>query len=150
MTTYADLGPIDYFALADSSSLRAVGWLGPEAEFPRGQVPQVFFGKLCALLAEPWEPVASAGFHQCELCQFAGGPRSMQFDGMTIQVGASNLFVPGEGCIYVAPSLVAHYIDAHRYRPPEEFVQAVLRCPPTRSMEFKRLLLASGGRSLLA
>lgn len=150
MTTYSDLGPIGYFPFKDSSALRAVGWLGAEAEFSRGQVPHDFFAKLVALLVDPWEPVTAFGIHRCELCQFTGGPGAVQFAGTTIRLGASNLFVPGAGCIYVAPSLVVHYIDAHGYRPPEEFVQAVLRCPPTRSMEFKRLLLANGGRSLMA
>jgi hypothetical protein len=45
---------------------------------------------------------------------------------------------------------MAHYVDAHHYLPPKEFVQAVLRCPPTDTMEYTRLLLANGGRTLLA
>lgn len=29
------------------------------------------------------------------------------------------------GVVYSAPSLVLHYLERHRYRPPEEFVRAV-------------------------
>jgi hypothetical protein len=40
-------------------------------------------------------------------------------------------------------------MNAHQYRPPEAFCQAVLRCPDTRSMEYKRLFLANGGREMV-
>jgi hypothetical protein len=52
------------------------------------------------------------------------------------KLGVVNLFVPGRACVYVAPSLIAHYIQAHRYSPPKEFVEAVLRCPETHSEEY--------------
>ncbi len=150
MAVFEDLGPIDYFPVADASALRAIGWLGRGREFPRGEVSREFFEKLCALLIDPWQPMASAGISPCDLCQFSGGPGRLRVGEVTVALGSANLFVPGRGFIYVAPSLVAHYIDAHGYRPPEEFIEAVLSCPPMRSMDFKRLLLANGGRSLLA
>jgi hypothetical protein len=51
-------------------------------------------------------------------------------------VGALNLFVPGDGFLYAAPSLIAHYILSHNYAPPAEFCDAVLRCPPMSSPEY--------------
>jgi hypothetical protein len=150
MAVFPDLGPINYFPVSDARSLRAVGWLGRGQEFRLGEVSREFFTQLCRLLVSPWEPFATRGFHACSLCQFTDGPRQLQFAGMTVTMGCSNLFVPSDGCIYVAPSLIAHYVDAHHYSPPEEFVRHVLRCPETRTMEYKRLLLANGGRALLA
>ena len=50
-------------------------------------------------------------------------------DGLVVRFGANNLFVPGEGLIYVAPSMIAHYIDAHAYDPPAVFWEAVMKCP---------------------
>lgn len=47
-----------------------------------------------------------------------------------IDVGCSNLFIPGSTQIYIAPSMVLHYISRHRYRPPNVFCDALLRCPP--------------------
>ncbi len=40
--------------------------------------------------------------------------------------------------VYVAPELIVHYIEAHGYRPPDEFIQAVLRCPPQDSPAFHK------------
>ena len=31
-----------------------------------------------------------------------------------------------ERTVYAAPTLIVHYVEAHRYRPPEEFIAAVL------------------------
>jgi hypothetical protein len=42
-------------------------------------------------------------------------------------MGNGEIRVPGlSGVVYVAPVLVAHYVEAHNYRPPDEFIQAVL------------------------
>ncbi|RZI58236.1 MAG: hypothetical protein EOP37_16735 [Rubrivivax sp.] len=136
MTTLKDLDRCTYFPV-DCEALLAVGWLGVDADYPLGEVHADFFEKLKALCAEPWQPVAAAGFHQCELCQFEG-PRF-----------SSNLFVPFGGCIYVAPIGIVHYIAAHRYLPPKVFIDGVLACPPMRSMQYHKALLVNGGRSLL-
>ncbi|WP_242393232.1 DUF7919 family protein [Anaeromyxobacter oryzisoli] len=150
MIAFADLGPIEYFLVGDPSALRAVGWLARGQPFRTGAVGREFFDKLCVLLVSPFQPIATAGVARCDLCQFSGGPDVIHDGDVVVQMGASNLFVPGSGVLYVAPSLIAHYIDAHDYRPPDEFVEAVLRCPQTHSMEYKRLLLANGGSGLVA
>ena len=54
------------------------------------------------------------------------------------------MFVPADGVLYAAPSLVAHSVDAHDYQPPAEFVRAVEACPPMRSMAYLRQLRACG------
>ncbi|HJK89168.1 MAG TPA: hypothetical protein RMH85_01925 [Polyangiaceae bacterium LLY-WYZ-15_(1-7)] len=64
--------------------------------------------------------------------------------GADVPLGAALLFVP-DG----SPLLVAHSIDAHAYRPPDVFLEALRACPPTRSIAYRRALLASGGRTLL-
>jgi hypothetical protein len=52
--------------------------------------------------------------------------------------------VPGDGAIYCCPELITHYINAHEYAPPAAFAAAVIACPDTRSMEYKRLLVKLG------
>ena len=64
-----------------------------------------------------------------------------------IVVGALNLFVPGDGFLYAAPSMIAHYILAHQYAPPQEFRDAVLRCPPMRSPEYFAAIIQHGPES---
>jgi hypothetical protein len=41
------------------------------------------------------------------------------------------------------PSLAAHYILAHGYAPPQEFCDAVLRCPPMRSPAYFQAIVAN-------
>jgi len=35
--------------------------------------------------------------------------------------------VDGHGVNYAAPTLIVHYIENHKYRPPDEFIEAVIR-----------------------
>ena len=68
----------------------------------------------------------------------------MERDDLVIYFGAANLFIPGEGFIYVAPSMIAHYVAAHHYEPPVEFWDAVMNCPEMRSDAYMQALLANG------
>jgi hypothetical protein len=136
MTSIADLDRCLCLPF-DCEALIAVGWLGDGCEFARGPVSLEFYRKLHSLCAEPWQPVVAAGRHCCELCQF--DPPSF----------SNNVFVPFRGQIFVAPVGIVHYVAAHHYLPPQVFVEAVLACPPTRSMEYKQALLANGGRCLV-
>ncbi|AMV29564.1 hypothetical protein VT84_34535 [Gemmata sp. SH-PL17] len=63
-------------------------------------------------------------------------------------MGVSNLWLPGDGFLFVAPSLILHYMDAHEYSPPDEFQEAVRACPPMRSMAYLKALLKNGPKEL--
>jgi hypothetical protein len=136
MATLRDLERCTYLPL-DCDMLLAVGWLGKDADFEKGTVAQDFYQKLKKLCANPWQPVATAGVHECELCQFDPPHFS------------ANVFVPYKGKIYAAPVGIVHYVAAHRYRPPQVFVEAVLACPLIDTMDYKKAILANGGRSLV-
>ncbi len=137
MAWYEDLSPIDYFGAEASAYLRAVGWLAKDHSYPVGATARETYERLQELVKDPFQPCVSFGLHECELCQFEG------------QHGVANLFVPSDGVLYVAPELIIHYINTHKYLPPAEFVQAVMRCPNTRTMEYKKAFLENGGRALL-
>lgn len=138
MTTFEDLTPLTYFGDEHSNSLVAIGWLGQDAPFSRGEVPLEFFSRLSELVAQRFEPFVALGRHTCELCQFQGPG------------GSGNLFVPSAGQLLVCPELIVHYVAAHRYEPPARFLDAVMSCPGPQTIEYKKLFLASGGRSLVA
>jgi hypothetical protein len=140
---FEDLSPCDYFGDV-KFRLLAVGWLDPAHRFPKGRVSRTFFDSLAQLLATAWEPFTFAGRHHCEFCVFTGGPGSIPIGTTGLLLGGINVFVPGDEAVYVAPSLILHYIDAHEYLPPELFVRAVEACPPMRSIGYLKALRQHG------
>src|SRR5262249_693243 len=56
-----------------------------------------------------------------------------------------NVFVPGISVVYAAPAAIVHYIEQHSFRPPTEFVEAVLRCPDCGSEAYRAALCAANG-----
>ena len=144
MAWYEDLENCDYFGdylgPEAANSLLAVGWLERGHHFTSGNIDKEIYDRLCELLQDPFQPGIFMGIHECELCQWQF---SVKF------AGSSNLFVPNGETIFVCPELILHYIDAHWYKPPAIFCEAVMACPPIRSMEYKKILLKSGGRVLL-
>jgi hypothetical protein len=103
------------------SWVRAIGWLAQNEAVPTGVSPHAFADRLRHLCSASFQsaealgwPVA-AGLHVCELCG-------------AFQAGG-NIGIPGPGVLFVAPEMIHHYVSAHAYRPPDEFVLAVLSCP---------------------
>ena len=154
MSWYDDLSPCDYFGVENAPKFKAVGWLEEGREFRRGKADPRFVHKLVLLLGEsnPLEPSSDPYF--CSLCAFSRGPSEFhlfQSPGMpSVPMGNRNLFLPGAGFLYIAPSLVLHYIDAHQYLPPDEFIKAVLDCPPTRSQEYQKAVQACAPKGLFS
>jgi hypothetical protein len=109
--------------------VRAVGWLEAGHPYRRGPVPEAFVAALRRQVAEAYQPVLYMGFHPCSLC-----PEGRQ------RAGLRNLLVPTERLLYVAPELIAHYVEDHGYQPPEEFVAAVLACADQGSVKFYEVL----------
>ncbi|NRD44297.1 hypothetical protein [Corallococcus exiguus] len=138
-----DLDPISYLEGTGAAQV-AVGWLERGQPFSRGLVDEAFFMALARLCAAPWQPFVTAGRQPCTFCRFSGGPALVARKGVHVPIGASNVFVPGAERLYVAPTMVVHYIDAHEYLPPAEFQDAVLRCPEMRSMAYLKAIRALG------
>jgi len=133
-----DLQPWDYFGPALAKVCVAVGWLERGTPFPTGAADIRVYRRLQELALDPFQLFVAGGSHGCTLCQFE--PE---------KAGGANLFIPGAGFLFVAPELIVHYMNAHAYLPPNAFGQAVLSCPDMRSMEYKRLFLANGGREIM-
>jgi hypothetical protein len=137
MTWFQDLTQCIYFGDEVGSSLLAIGWLERDKTFPTGLVDSLVYSRLCEFRIKPWQPMVSMGFHVCSLCWYEGA------------TGSSNVFIPGNGIVFVCPELIVHYMDAHGYAPPQEFCEAVLACPSMHSMQYLKKILANGGRSLV-
>src|SRR5438046_1548514 len=120
LAPWGDVGP----------RLRAVGWLSAAHSFTTGDVDTDFFRRLCDFTQNPWAPWVSCGHHRCEFCRFTGGGSANYNEHIVPGWSSRELFIPGDGFLYVSPVSITHYIDAHGYCPPAEFRQAVMNCPP--------------------
>ena len=103
------------------------------------------FERLVAFARDPWECMLFKGWHRCELCP----PSSDLFTrfawkGQPTPVGVANVFIPGDGFLWVAPSMIVHYIADHGYRPPDDFLAAVDACPPMKSSAYRAAIDAHG------
>jgi hypothetical protein len=148
MAFFPDLSALTYLPGMEGLNFRAVAWLSPENSFNRGAVSIARFERLCLFLHDPWQPpIASGGVHSCELCRFTCGRGELTFKNYKISgISSRLLFVPSGDCIYVSPSSITHYIDAHEYCPPEEFWNALEECPPMKSPAYLKMLLDGGVR----
>lgn len=131
MTYYPDLSTYARIGSGNRKAL-AVGWLEADHDYARGDVPPDLIAALEHLYTHGWEPFCAAGWHDCSLCgrQLTDGPLMRDIAGRPQMLGAKNLFVPAGDTVYVAPSLIIHYVEHHSYRPPDELVRPLLALDP--------------------
>ena len=128
MAYFPDLGTESQISRA--SFVRAVGWLAADHSYSVGETSPEFVEKL-RLMAEQWFASTSTlawpvtfGVHICEFC---GNVRA-----------GGNFGVPSGSILYVAPEMICHYVEAHGYKPPDAFINAVLECPLPDTPEYGR------------
>lgn len=92
-----------------------VGWLDSPHEFPRAPMEPELVQKLQRLCTESRYRMMR-GWHGCKFCH---DPEAMSSCEIRIQ---------GKNVVYAAPQLIAHYVAAHQYAPPAEFVTALREC----------------------
>lgn len=125
-----DLEPYNYDPPRFEGEL-AVGWLdgGPPIESTGRIRPEkarrllldrlLFAARYLQTTGGLW-----MGVHRCSFC---GGPKSpLRDDGRALWGNGEFRVIGDNSTIYVAPTLIAHYVEAHDYLPPQEFIEAVL------------------------
>jgi len=156
---FDELAPYGMLAeFAPAMRVRAVGWLQRGSRYRQGSVDSQVLSRLFEFVETEWTGprVGSFGYHACDLCPNAPqktgtlviwqepGPLATSKPRSTT-VGGAELYVPGNGCVYAAPSMILHYILAHGYCPPAEFTEALLSSPVVGSPEYLRAVRANGG-----
>jgi hypothetical protein len=113
----------------------SVGWLSVHHPFETGDFPTELLDRLATVARTPVNLLR--GLHDCDICSPAlrigslwitEGLRGnrVRVAGHDIEVGNGEIQLMGEGdTVYVAPTMIFHYIVDHRYLPPEEFIEAV-------------------------
>lgn len=64
------------------------------------------------------------GIIPCKICNRVVSYESDQ--GLCVEVGHSELWIPFNNTIYISPDIVEHYIRRHKYKPPKEYIDAIL------------------------
>ncbi|MDB0554427.1 hypothetical protein LBW46_25810, partial [Ralstonia solanacearum] len=102
-----------------------VGWIDVRSEFESGVVPAEFVERLKLIaggvgvfkaLVEPIREIPV-----CELC---GEVELRNAKGMLIP--NAEIWVPAVSRIYASPITILHFVEVHGYRPPTEYIDAVL------------------------
>ena len=126
--------------LTGTGHLKQVGYLSGKHSFVTGMTSEAFFDRLVALEEHPF--LFACGYHNCDIGWCRWNPKlyepqpSLRYKDRTLFLGDTDIYVPGEEAVYVAPSLILHYIQHHQYQPPSCFVEAVLYCPEPLSEEY--------------
>lgn len=106
----------------------AVGWLRGGMAFETGAAPASFLAKLLPFCQPGHTVCLTPAARSCPLCRQLIPP-----------YGQAEIRVIGELDIYAAPDLIYHYVSAHDYLPPPEFVEAVLNGPGPHTAEHRAL-----------
>jgi hypothetical protein len=109
-----------------------VGWLDGAHPYAQGSIDQFFLDRLwmfVELNAHTYGLFnwgARGGVHTCELCEN--------------HIGAGQIGVLGEDVLYIAPTMITHYVEKHRYSPPAEFIDAVMQSPLPGTKAYTNLI----------
>lgn len=94
-----------------------VGWLGAFRWHATGETDRTFRERLAMLCDSP-------SFHHRGRFRCRKGRCKLSLHRAE---GVGEILVVTAKSVYLAPSLTSHYVTAHRYRPPREFIDAVVR-----------------------
>ena len=130
MTWYSDLSQYSYLpeSIPAGQTILNVGKPGAEHDFPLGDPPDGFLDALAELCAK-YGHARTRGWHACDLphAEELEYPCAIEVGGEQVALGSAEVrVISNDGAILSAPNLVWHYVSYHRYRPPAEFVEAVL------------------------
>jgi hypothetical protein len=109
---YADLTTYEYaFRRPLLDWVVNVGWLDKSQPFPTGDVDPEVVARLKQGLATGGHVHFMYGFHTCDFCREA--------------TGTAEIWYALDDVIYAAPTMILHYIEAHHYRPPDVYLDAI-------------------------
>lgn len=123
--------------MTQEGSLRLVGYLSREHDYPEGETSEEAFDCLANLVM--LHMVSWMGYHDCDLGSCSSNQEQPELYWGHLKIPRScctDILVPAEPVVYMAPALILHYIRAHQYLPPLCFLEAVLACPEAGSKQY--------------
>lgn len=131
MTYFADLTPYEYYPDEPELDAFNIGWLDLAEEYVKGETSQEFQTRLWLFCYGVVNP--TRGFHLCNLCAESANAVSVL---KKTRLGTAEIRVFHQDKTYAAPNLIYHYVVDHGYRPPGEFIEAVLWGPLPDSPQY--------------
>jgi hypothetical protein len=138
MAYLPDLSEYNYVAEFVRPATRAIGWLEKGHDFPTAPSEE-------AVLRTLWKFCKTSvghtrGIHPCPFCRTQAGMEAKRGDESLLLGTAEIRVFSQEGQVFAAPTLIYHYMADHHYRPPTEFLNALVMGPPPDSEEYFSLL----------
>lgn len=130
---YEDLSVYEYYMPCPIPEVKNVGWLDQSHLFPTGEVSQDFLEKLEDLIFNSYRGSCKIfvnklrGSYDCPIC--GAHKLSISNERNNFVLGSSELWIPDskrDGKYFSTFGLVIHYVRDHHYKPPQEFIDAVL------------------------
>lgn len=144
---FDDMANYRYFLPSEMKGVLTVGWLDSTHAYCTGEVDIVAIDRLRRLICGCYPELKVhvnqiRGQHPCNL---SGEYVETRCDReQSIGLGSSEIWIPAGDRIFAAPSMILHYIEAHSYLPPPEFLSAIQSLDETQifdgQQEYERRL----------
>jgi hypothetical protein len=146
MAYFKDLTPYGYFGNPEKQDIPVlnIGWLETD-QFEKGETSQEFREKLFQFCLDQNLVLIARGFQECLFCDMSWNDWGRNHpdygsNAHWMSIGDGEIRVIGKSAVYAAPALIYHYVVEHNYKPPQEFVDAVLTGPQPGSHEHQSYL----------
>lgn len=123
---YEDLSKYEYTTSLVDSRLLNFGWLSADRPFRLSRPDDALVKKLGLATANFVN--AYRGTHPCDFC--GAEDVRVELDGRQVLLGHAETWIPSaDGRIFIAPTLVYHYVVSHSYHPPGVVIAALGELP---------------------
>lgn len=128
MSYFPDFSKYKYTDKGDKGecmTILNIGWIDKEHDFKKGVVHESLINNILKKCTRPIN--RTRGYHICPFCdQPSFGVRVELDNGDSLILGSAEIRVKGKNQVeYACPDLIYHYIVAHQYMPPKEFLDAL-------------------------
>lgn len=135
LQNYSDYSSIE---LEKQLNIIAIGWLDAEHPYSIGDVPSEFKISLEIFCSKAL--IRDFGAELCPICEKFEAVRIKLASGKEISLyGTYEIRIPSKDGkkIYAASDFILHYVLTHHYKPPQEFIDAVLAAPLPDTPEYE-------------